>query len=62
MLGEKLQKIIHCQKVYCYPNENEWNQAQIGECNADMEWPNGFGNDLDQITGLTLEQKKNKTA
>lgn len=56
--SEYTADISSFQKVYCYPSENEWSQAQIGECNADMEWPTGFGIHLDQIAGLALKQKK----
>ena len=45
------------QDVYCYPkNEKEWNQAFIGECKADIEWPGGFGIHLDQIASLAVTQ------
>jgi len=45
------------QDVYCYPkNEAEWGQAFIGECNADIEWPGGFGIHLDQIASLAITQ------
>ena len=44
--------------IYCYPtDEQEWNQAHIGECAIDIEWPSGFGIHLDQIAGLALKQK-----
>lgn len=56
--SEYTADISSFQKVYCYPNETEWSQAHIGECKADMEWPNGFGIHLDQIAGLALKQKK----
>lgn len=45
--------------VYCYPkNLQEWKQANIGECNADIEWISGFAIHLDQIAALAIEQSK----
>jgi hypothetical protein len=48
--SEYTADISSFQKVYCYPNETEWEQAILG----------GFGIHLDQIAGLALKQ--NKTA
>jgi hypothetical protein len=57
--SEYTADISSFQDVYCYPkNESEWNQAHIGECAIDIEWPNGFGIHLDQIAGLSLKQNK----
>lgn len=45
--------------IYCYPkNLQEWKNANIGECNADIEWHSGFAVHLDQIATLATEQNK----
>jgi hypothetical protein len=57
--SEYVADISSFQSVYCYPkNEIEWNQAYVGECKADIEWPEGFGIHLDQIAALATEQQK----
>jgi hypothetical protein len=45
--------------IYCYPkNLQEWKRANVGECNADIEWASGFAVHLDQIAALAIEQNK----
>ena len=57
--SEYIADISSFSSVHCYPkNEDEWNQASIGECAIDIEWPSGFGIHLDQIAGLSLKQEQ----